>query len=210
MPRPAPSRFAALLPSGLVGLRVITAPALIGGVALGWPGWLLAVLLAAGFVSDILDGILARHWSIATPRLRRADSTADVGFWLCVLVAAELRVGHLSAPHIVLLVVLLGSEIVCQAISRARFGQPPATHSYAAKLWGILLFLAFAPVLALGRSFIAVDAALAFGLLVNAEVIAIMLLSPVQPVDVASLGPILWRRLVPDGIKNPGLVHSTT
>ena len=51
-------------------------------------GWVLAGLLLAGFVSDVLDGVVARRYGAITPFLRRLDSTVDTIFYLAVAYSA--------------------------------------------------------------------------------------------------------------------------
>ena len=43
---------------------------------------LIIVLLIAGLLSDIFDGIIARNQNISTTTLRRLDSQTDMIFWL--------------------------------------------------------------------------------------------------------------------------------
>src|SRR5579883_1741307 len=73
-------------PLSLTVFRLLLGPVMIG-LALRMPGsgaWLVVCLYAA-ILSDIFDGILARHLKVATPSLRRFDSQTDLLFWLCVL-----------------------------------------------------------------------------------------------------------------------------
>ena len=186
---PAPSAdIRPLIPWALVGLRLLLCPVILAGAWAGWNGALLAIALAAGVASDIFDGIVARRLGVATPRLRRADSTIDVLFWLSVLIAAQISAGFVTR-HRAAIALLLASEALCQIVSQRRFHRPPATHTYAAKAWGLWLFAGFALVF-LFRDYAPFSLAmLAFGVLVNIEVVAIMLLSPRQPIDVASV----WR-----------------
>ena len=48
-------------------------------------------MIAAGFLSDVYDGILARRWGTETAALRVADSAADTVFYLGVLSAVIAR-----------------------------------------------------------------------------------------------------------------------
>lgn len=174
------------IPWLLVVVRLGLGPLIVAGSAAGWPKPLLAGAVIIGVASDIFDGIIARRLGVATPELRRADSLVDLVFWLSVLAAAQ----HLCAfasRHLVLIGLLLASEAGCQIVSVTLFGRMPATHSYAAKLWGLILTAGFALIF-LGRDSALIGSAmLLFGLLVNLEVIAIMLLSDRQPIDVPSV-----------------------
>ena len=180
------------IPWALVALRLALGPAMLIGAWRGWSGSWLALALITGIASDIFDGIIARRLGVATPALRRADSTVDLLLWLSVLGAAQISAGFVNR-HWLPIGLLLASEAACQIVSRRRFQKAPATHTYAAKAWGLVLSAGFALVL-LGHENAMVSAAmLLLGLIVNAEVIAIMALSPRQPVDVASVVPLLRR-----------------
>jgi len=48
-------------------VRLALAPAFIACTVLGVRGWILALLLIAGFVSDVLDGVVARRYDAITP-----------------------------------------------------------------------------------------------------------------------------------------------
>jgi hypothetical protein len=131
--------------------------------------------------------VLARRLKVARPWLRRLDSSVDVMFYLFLLAAAwrlepvTLRAG---LPAIALLVV---SELACMALSLLRFGTLPATHSYAAKLSGLVLFSMFLGVLCFGWGSDAIWLTGLAGLTTNAEILAILLLSRAPPVDVPSV-----------------------
>jgi CDP-diacylglycerol--glycerol-3-phosphate 3-phosphatidyltransferase len=177
----------AFVPPSLIVLRLALGPMLILGAFLAWPGWALVAMLAAGVLSDTFDGIIARRIGVATARLRQADSAADVVFWVCTALAAERHTGGFIMRHAGWLICLGLSEAACYGLSFLRFGRPPATHSYAAKCWALLLFVAFAALLAGAPAGVFVNFVLAFGILVNAESCAIIALSKAYPVDVKSI-----------------------
>jgi CDP-diacylglycerol--glycerol-3-phosphate 3-phosphatidyltransferase len=180
------------LPAGLVYLRAALGPVMILGAAQSWPGGVMLTLLTAGLLSDIFDGIIARRLGTATPRLRQADSAADVVFWVCVFAATEVHTSGFLHRHTWWLAGLACSETACYALSFLRFHRPPATHSYAAKLWGLLLFLGFAALLSSAPSPAFINLILGFGILVNAESCAILALAKTYPVDVKSIFSKGW------------------
>ena len=187
-------RILRTVPPALVALRVALGPLILLGVARQWSGATLVAALAAGVLSDIFDGIIARRLGTATPALRQADSAADVVFWLCVLFATDERNGGFLMRHAALLGAFLLSELICQAVSFARFRRPLATHTYAAKLWGLLLFAGFAMLLMPVRADGYADFTFAFGIAVNVEVFAIIVLSHDRPIDMPSLLTLLRQR----------------
>jgi hypothetical protein len=82
---------------------------------------------------------------------------------------------------------LLLSEAGCLTASLLRFGVLPATHCYSAKAYGLVLCFAFAAVLSFGAGVWALYVLSAVGLVANAEVLAILLLSREPPVDVPTV-----------------------
>ena len=76
----------------MVGVRLALGPtAAIAAVRIEHPEAWLGCMIAAGFVSDVYDGVLARRWGTESAGLRVADSAADTIFYLGVLAAVVLR-----------------------------------------------------------------------------------------------------------------------
>jgi CDP-diacylglycerol--glycerol-3-phosphate 3-phosphatidyltransferase len=153
-------------------LRLALAPALVVLARAGAPGLVLAIALVAGFVSDVLDGVVARRAGVVTPFLRRLDSSVDTVFYLGVAYAAWHRhPDALRALAIPILIVVVG-EALNYALAYAKFRREASYHARSAKLWGLLLFLALLLLLATGSSAL-LPVALAAGMLAEAETLAI-------------------------------------
>jgi phosphatidylglycerophosphate synthase len=171
-------------------LRLALAPALVVLARTGAPGLLLAAALVAGFVSDVLDGVVARRAGVVTPFLRRLDSSVDTVFYLGVAYAAwhrhpdELRA--LALP----ILIVIGAEVLNYALAYAKFRREASYHARSAKLWGLLLFLALLTLLAAGSGAL-LPVALAAGLLAEAETLAITLVLRGWRHDV----PSVWNAL---------------
>lgn len=83
-----PAAILERLPLALVCLRFMLAPVVLLLAAYHPEPAAFAVCLAAAFLSDFLDGVIARRLGVATPGLRRLDSCADTAFCLAALAAA--------------------------------------------------------------------------------------------------------------------------
>jgi CDP-diacylglycerol--glycerol-3-phosphate 3-phosphatidyltransferase len=153
-------------------LRLALAPALVVLVRAGAPGLLLAAALVTGFVSDVLDGVVARRAGVVTPFLRRLDSSVDTVFYLGVAYAAWHRHPDALRALALPILVVLGAEALNYALAYAKFRREASYHARSAKLWGLLLFLALLVLLATGSSAL-LPVALAAGLLAEAETLAI-------------------------------------
>jgi phosphatidylglycerophosphate synthase len=167
-------------------VRLVLAPALAALAHSAVPGVVLAAALVAGFVSDVLDGVVARRADAVTPFLRRLDSSVDTVFYLGVAYAAWIRhpaaLGSLAVP----IVVVIAAEALNYLVALLKFGREASYHARSAKLWGLLLFLALIALLGTGDARL-LPIALAAGILAQAETLAITIALRSWRHDVPSL-----------------------
>jgi CDP-diacylglycerol--glycerol-3-phosphate 3-phosphatidyltransferase len=171
-------------------LRLALAPALVVLVRAGAPGLVLAAALVTGFVSDVLDGAVARRAGVVTPFLRRLDSSVDTVFYLGVAYAAWHRHPDALRALALPILVVVGAEALNYALAYAKFRREASYHARSARLWGLLLFLALLALLATGSAAL-LPVALVAGLLAQAETLAITLVLREWRHDV----PSVWNAL---------------
>jgi phosphatidylglycerophosphate synthase len=147
----------------------------------------LGAMIAAGFLSDVYDGVLARRWGTATGALRIADSAADTVFYVGVLVAVVERHWPVIYARLWLLGVLLGLEATRAIFDWVKFGRMASYHSYASKAWSALLALATIALLCFNRGFWLTTLAIAWGILCDLEGLAMSALLPQWTHDVNNL-----------------------
>jgi len=176
------------VPWSLVVFRFLLGPALFlvardASVADAW----LGVMVVAGFLSDVYDGVLARRWGTASSALRIADSGVDIFFYVGVLAALVER--HWPAIHarLGLLAVVLALEGINCLVSFIKFRRMASYHSYVAKFWGFLLAASTVTLLTLDRGAWLLTLALAWGMVNELEVLAMSLLLPEWTHDVKTL-----------------------
>ena len=174
------------LPFLLTSLRLALAPVVLALALLAPHRGAFAAIIIVGVLSDIFDGVIARRLGVATPRLRTYDSAVDVVFFLSVAGAAALLYPQAFLQHGPLLVTFLVSEALCNVVSLLRFRALPATHSYAAKAFGLVLCVCFVCVLGAGITDVVLPLTFVVGSAVNAEILAILLCARQRPVDVPS------------------------
>jgi CDP-diacylglycerol--glycerol-3-phosphate 3-phosphatidyltransferase len=175
------------LPLALTTLRLALVPVVLG-LTYAWPnGILLAGCVVIGLLSDWFDGIAARRLGVLTAWLRRYDSATDVLFYVSVLWAAWILHNDAMRRYGWGFLALLGLEVACNAVSLLRFGRPPATHTFAAKIWAVVLCAGFVALFAFGWSRGWLDVVIGWGVLVDVEVIVILLISKYPPVDVLTI-----------------------
>ena len=171
-------------------LRLALAPALVVLARSGAPGLVLAGTLVVGFVSDVLDGVVARRAGVVTPFLRRLDSSVDTVFYLGVAYAAWHRHPDALRALAIPILIVLGAEALNYGLAYAKFRREASYHARSAKLWGLLLFLALLVLLATGSAAL-LPVALVAGLLAETETLAITLVLRGWRHDV----PSVWNAL---------------
>ena len=171
---------------GLTLFRLALAPAVVVLAHTETPGIVLALALVVGFVSDILDGVVARRVGAVTPLLRRLDSVVDTLFYLGVAYATWHRHPAALRALAVPILIVIGAEALNYAVAYARFRREASYHARSAKLWGLLLFLALFLLLATGSAAL-LPVALAAGMVAQVETLAITLVLPQWRHDVPSV-----------------------
>jgi phosphatidylglycerophosphate synthase len=183
------------LPWGMVGVRLALGPtAAIAAVRIEHPEAWLGCMIAAGFVSDVYDGVLARRWGTESAGLRVADSAADTIFYLGVLAAVVLRHWPVLHERLGLLLALMILEGLRLGFDWAKFRRMASYHSYASKFWGILLATTAIALLCFNRAFWLVSVALAWGIVCDIEGLAISAILPAWTHDVKTVGRALKLR----------------
>jgi CDP-diacylglycerol--glycerol-3-phosphate 3-phosphatidyltransferase len=179
----------------LVTFRAVAGPVLVVmSVRMANPQPWLGALIAAGFFSDVYDGVLARRWGTATARLRTADSATDLLFYVCVLVAAIVRHGPVLRHLLWLLAPILVLEAGRMVFDWIKFRRMTSYHSYAAKAWGVMLALSAIALLGFDRGLVPLAIALAWGIFCELEGWGMSLLLPEWAHDVKHLHRALQLR----------------
>ena len=102
--------------------------------------WIFVMLLIAGLLSDIADGIIARRLGVATLALRRLDTRVDLIFYGCGAVAALLHASFPLARLLPWLVAYLSLFVARNLVDFFRYRASPSYHMWSGKLWSVLIF----------------------------------------------------------------------
>jgi phosphatidylglycerophosphate synthase len=174
------------LPFALTATRVLLAPVLIF-LAIDFPTRIgFGICLVIGFLSDILDGVVARRLGVVTPTLRRFDSIADTVFYLAALFAAWYLYPQAILQHVVALSVLAALEVARYVVDMAKFKREASYHMWSSKVWGVFFFLGFLSLLALGQTGLAVALAIYVGIVADIEGVAISIVLREPRIEVPS------------------------
>jgi CDP-diacylglycerol--glycerol-3-phosphate 3-phosphatidyltransferase len=170
----------------LTALRALLAPCVIFLAMQRAPGWAFTACLTVAFLSDIYDGVFARHFGVATAALRRFDSATDTFFYLAVTCAAWLLYPDVIRSNVVgiLMIALMG--VIRTVYDLRKFGRSASYHMWSAKAWGIALFAAFLALLGFAKPAL-VPLAIAAAMIAQAEGLAASIILPTWTHDVPSV-----------------------
>ena len=176
------------LPLLLIAFRFLLAPVML---YLGYfykitYRQLIVVLLIAGLVSDIFDGIIARKQNTSTATFRRLDSQTDMIFWLSAGFTAWFIWPDVIRANKPVIYILLGMEALCYLLSFLRFGKETCSHAYLSKFWGLTLLAAFIDLILNGHAGFLFYFCLIAGIISHLDRILITLILPKWQHDVPS------------------------
>jgi phosphatidylglycerophosphate synthase len=175
------------LPFALILMRLALAP-LILLMAYYDPehkAW-IAVICYVALISDIIDGIIARHAGVATQSLRLWDSNVDLVFWLCACWCIWICFPAIIISHLFLVIPLLLLEWIPDTIYFIRFRKFGCAHNYASKTFGLFLLATFTALFVFNYSGWLFTTTIVIGLLAEADRILIACILPARVCDVPS------------------------
>ena len=177
-----------------MAFRAACAPAMFVLACFGFPGPLLAGVLAAGFLSDVFDARIARRMGIATPALRYADTIVDTVFYASAAAAMTVAVPTAFDGAGLLLVALVTIHVSRATFEVTKYGRIASYHMWSAQALGVLLAAAIACCLVTGRPSALLTWALWLGIANELEGFATSAVLPRWQPDVPSLVHALHRR----------------
>lgn len=175
------------IPIGLIILRFILGPTTIIAYFYDASPYWYTLVLTLGFLSDILDGIIARRLNISTDRLRSLDSWADTAFYSSVFIVALILHKEIISEFWISITTLIALELIRHAFDQIKYRQSTSYHMWSAKVWGIFLYLGFVQLLGFNEAGFFFSLAIYTGILTDIEgILASILLSKWQS-DVPSI-----------------------
>lgn len=125
------------IPNVLSAYRLVALPFIICAIAGGNKG-LFLILLVINLLTDILDGWVARTFSMQTELGAKLDSLADIGTYLMafsgMIVLETTFVRTYNAPFLIIIALWL----LPQVISLLRFRRFPSFHLWSNKAVGYI------------------------------------------------------------------------
>jgi CDP-diacylglycerol--glycerol-3-phosphate 3-phosphatidyltransferase len=142
--------------------------------------------MSIGLLTDIFDGIIARHQNSVTEKMRRLDSQTDLVFWVSIGYASWQLHSDLLKHYNIAILFIFAMEFMCYFVSIIKFKRETCTHAYLSKLFGIAMFTAFFCLFAFGYGGVVLEAAVVIGIISHVDRILITLILPAWAFDVPS------------------------
>jgi phosphatidylglycerophosphate synthase len=138
-------------PQLLVAFRAACAPGLFVLACYRFPGFVLAAVVIAALVSDVLDGVVARRMGIATATLRYADTIVDTIFFIAAAVSLRVAVPDAYDGLWFPLVSLIVVHVSRATVELTKYGRIAAYHMWSSKVLGLLLVASLVTAFLTGR-----------------------------------------------------------
>ncbi len=104
---------------------------------------IILILIYAGIIADIFDGIIARRLNISTESFRLLDTIFDLLFYFSILFYIFSINREAVIENRKLIICILSLEAMMYLISWIRFRKLPSPHAILSKFWGLYLIIEF-------------------------------------------------------------------
>lgn len=94
-------------------------------------------------LSDVFDGIIARHLKISTIEMRQLDTKIDTVFWFSCLFYICITQSQFLKAHLLQISILVFSELFIIAFGFLKFEERISYHTIFSKFWALLLLCFF-------------------------------------------------------------------
>jgi len=148
--------------------------------------WIVG-LMTFGLITDIFDGIIARHLNISSEKLRIWDSNVDQFFWLIIVASIFYLNSSFLKAHFFWIAMILLLELLCYIVSYLKFRRSIATHSILAKFWTLSLLGFLIDLTLHSTSSLAFTICIVLGVISRVEIILIILKLKKWATDVPSI-----------------------
>jgi len=176
------------VPNALVMLRCLIAPFLIFDALDGQISrWFVGAFIIA-FVSDLIDGPIARRFNAVTTQGSKLDSWADVVLFGAIIYCIWLVHREIIAEFWIPILTVGTTQIISWIISLVKYGKLTCYHSYLAKFWAFTISLAVVSLFGFNYAGFFFWMAIICGIISNLEDMAMTLILPYWAHDVLTIG----------------------
>lgn len=107
-------------------------------------------MLLINFITDILDGLIARTFNLQTKIGAKIDSIADFGTYILVFLGIYMFKTTDFAPHIISFSIFVGLFLLAHVLALVKFGRMPSFHLYSWKIGGYIQGIFFITLFSYG------------------------------------------------------------
>jgi len=138
-------------------------------------------------ISDVLDGIIARHLKISTKEMRRMDTKIDTVFWFSCLFYISINHPLFLKNHLLQIGILVFSEFFNIVFGFLKFQERISYHTIISKFWAILLLWFFVDLILNKSAEYSFVISFWYGILVQIEIVLIASILKKSQTDVPSV-----------------------
>lgn len=179
---------------GLLSLyRLAIAPVIIA-LALSEERTLFIVFLCVSFVTDVIDGPIARARNQCTPIGARLDSIADLSTYIAALVGVFHFEYDAVRQHLLMFYIFISTLMLFGLISFVKFGRAPSFHLYSFKINTLLQAAFIFYLLVFDFNEALYYFTMGFGILASLEAVATALVVDKPISDAKSLYSVLHEK----------------
>lgn len=175
------------IPNGLVFLRIGLTGFLVWDALDRETGIWFVVCYIVAALSDMLDGMIARRFNVTSPQGSRLDAYADFILYLSILFCIWMVHREVVQSFMIPIVILCITQTTSWLFSLIKFGKLTSYHSYIAKTWAIMLFVAIVALFAFNYAGILFWSIIIIGVISNIEDMIITCVAPRSACDVLTI-----------------------
>jgi phosphatidylglycerophosphate synthase len=154
----------------------------------------IVALSIYAILSDVFDGIIARHLKISTQDMRRMDTKIDTVFWFSCLFYICINHHAFLKSHLLQIGVLVFSEFFIIGFGFIKFQERISYHTILSKFWAILLLWFFVDLVLNNTCYISFNISFWYGMAVQIEILLIAIILKNPQTDVPGLIPAIKLR----------------
>jgi CDP-diacylglycerol--glycerol-3-phosphate 3-phosphatidyltransferase len=183
---------------GLLSLYRLAVTPVIIALALSEQRTLFIVFLCLSFVTDVIDGPIARARNQCTPIGARLDSIADLSTYIAALIGVFHFEYDAVKEHLLLFYIFISTLLIYGLISFIKFGRSPAFHLYSFKINTLLQAVFIFYLLVFDFNKVLYYFTMGFGILAGLEAVATALVVDRPISDAKSLYSVLHEKKRPE------------
>ncbi|MDH3632863.1 MAG: CDP-alcohol phosphatidyltransferase family protein [Gammaproteobacteria bacterium] len=123
-------------------IRILIAPILFVFAFQGMENWFLGALLFSGF-TDVVDGFLARKFSMITPLGAHLDSWGDFTIYSTMAACAWILWPEITQRELLYYALILFSFLLPALVGLVKFGKLTGYHTWAVKVAVFATFVGY-------------------------------------------------------------------